>query len=241
MTIHTITFDDEQWQVVPKNPVPAMIESGANEVIAPLPTAGAKAGAVYIAMLAAAPEPPAQDPTINVVFRCEDDGVVGTTSHQPIHSVRQEDDGSFTVALDYWPTPTRQPTEGPLTLVLDELQRAINALGIDSRAGTPDYVLADAIWAYLHGTPAKSLPAQPRRPYGTDTVIEHGVIPECDGPKPPAQEPMTVEQIGQSLRESILNLKACPESPATLGAISALEFQLEKIFHGIGEGESNEG
>ena len=62
MTIRTTTFDDEQWQVVPKNPAPAMIESGANEVISPLPTAGAKAGAVYIAMLAAAPEPPAQQP-----------------------------------------------------------------------------------------------------------------------------------------------------------------------------------
>lgn len=62
MTIRTITFDTSEWQVVPKNPVPAMIESGANEVISPLPTAGAKAGAVYIAMLAAAPEPPAQQP-----------------------------------------------------------------------------------------------------------------------------------------------------------------------------------
>lgn len=58
MTLRTITFDPAEWQVVPKNPVPAMIESGANEVIAPLPTARA----VYIAMLATAPEPPAQEP-----------------------------------------------------------------------------------------------------------------------------------------------------------------------------------
>lgn len=60
-------------------------------------------------------EPPAQQPIINVVFRCEADGIVGTTSPQSIHSVSQEDDGSFTVELNYWPTPAQQPAQKPMT------------------------------------------------------------------------------------------------------------------------------
>lgn len=33
MAKRTVQYDDAEWQVAPKNPVPAMIESGANEVI----------------------------------------------------------------------------------------------------------------------------------------------------------------------------------------------------------------
>ena len=147
MTLRTITFDDEQWQVVPKKRTVEMCR------------------AVYVtahdwdAILAAAPEPPAS------------------------------------------------------MLTQRKLTRAINALGIDSRAGTPDYVLSDAIWAYLHGIPAKSLPAQPRRPYGTDTMIEYGVIPECDGPKPPAQEPGTAAEI-ETLRADSDRLRWLTEDHA---------------------------
>ena len=150
MTLRTITFDDEQWQVVPREPNEAMVRAGLEASL----TANK-----YLAMLDAAPEPPAS------------------------------------------------------MLTQRKLMRAINALGIDSRAGTPDYVLSDAIWAYLHGIPAKSLPAQPRRPYGTDTMIEYGVIPECDGPKPPAQEPGTAAEI-ETLRADSDRLRWLTEDHA---------------------------
>jgi len=43
------------WKQVPITSTQAMIEAGANEVIAPIPSAGHKAIAVYKAMIAAAP------------------------------------------------------------------------------------------------------------------------------------------------------------------------------------------
>lgn len=54
----TITYDETQWQLVPKVLTPEMGERGADEVIAPISTAFHKAKAVWIAMLAAAPSPP---------------------------------------------------------------------------------------------------------------------------------------------------------------------------------------
>ena len=37
-----------------------------------------------------------------VTFRCEDEGVVGTTTAK-IHSVSQHDDGVIEVVIDHWP------------------------------------------------------------------------------------------------------------------------------------------
>ena len=53
MTIRTITFDDEQWQVVPKKMAPVMWHAA----IAAHDAIGA-----WVAALAVAPEPPAQEP-----------------------------------------------------------------------------------------------------------------------------------------------------------------------------------
>lgn len=51
MTLRTITYDDAEWQVVPREPNEAMVRAGL---------AASFTANKYLAMLAAAPEPPAQ-------------------------------------------------------------------------------------------------------------------------------------------------------------------------------------
>lgn len=43
-------------------------------------------------------------PVIHVNFLTKQDGITGTTS-APIHDVSINDDGSYTVQIDYWPAP----------------------------------------------------------------------------------------------------------------------------------------
>ena len=67
-------------------------------------------------------------------------------------------------------------------------------------------------------------PAQPRRPYGTDTMSEYGVIPECDGSEPPAQQP--TDEHTDMLRELLAsygNSGFSAERAALTAAIEALE------------------
>jgi hypothetical protein len=42
-------------------------------------------------------------PTIYAAFECESNGIVGVTS-APVKRVEKNDDGSFTVIIDHWPT-----------------------------------------------------------------------------------------------------------------------------------------
>ena len=48
--------------------------------------------------------------------------------------------------------------------------------------------MGDGDWRELLAAAPEPPVQQPRRPYGTDTMSEYGVIPECDGSEPPAQQ-----------------------------------------------------
>lgn len=67
MTLRTITFDDEQWRVVPREPTEDMLLRGYSALMAWDARTGDDYGIreVFLAMLAAAPEPPAQQPVTN--------------------------------------------------------------------------------------------------------------------------------------------------------------------------------
>ena len=63
MTLRTITFDDEQWQVVPKRPTTGQVAAGMLHGHSDDTTTNrGLAYAIYDDMLHAAPEPPAQQP-----------------------------------------------------------------------------------------------------------------------------------------------------------------------------------
>lgn len=193
MTLRTVRYDDAAWQLVPKTMARALFECA--EALRDL----------------------LQD-TQHVEHECDDDVFCPVKNGR---AALARLDGEPTMPDGY--QPLRADVErlrerdgriwpGFALLTQRELTRAINALGIDSRAGMPDYVLSDAIWAHLHGMPAKSLPAQPRRPYGTATLSEYGVIPECDGPKPSAQEPRKMTP-AMWLGEWAAALANAPEPP----------------------------
>ena len=69
MTLRTITYDDEQWQVVPKKPAAGQVAAGMLHTMSALcedeMVGRGRAIAAYMDMLVAAPEPPAQEPMTN--------------------------------------------------------------------------------------------------------------------------------------------------------------------------------
>lgn len=124
MTLRTITFDDTEWQVVPKRPTMKQVTVGAEHSSSDdHMIARGQAVAIYDDMLAAAPEP-------ETCF-CDEKGIGD---------------------------PEKSCGDCP------------RDYGIPTVRANPEP------------------PAQPRRPYGTDTMSEYGVIPECDGSEPPAQQ-----------------------------------------------------
>lgn len=55
---------------------------------------------IFDAMLSAAPTPP----SINAQFEVVEGGITGSTD-APVKRVELQDDGSYTVIIDYWPIP----------------------------------------------------------------------------------------------------------------------------------------
>lgn len=81
MTTRTITFDDEQWRVVPREPTEDMLLRGYSALMAWDARTGDDYGIreVFLAMLAAAPEPPAQQPPEPAAYMYQHDETGRTT------------------------------------------------------------------------------------------------------------------------------------------------------------------
>lgn len=191
MTIRTITFDDEQWQVVPKILAPVMWHAML---------ASPTESMAWSAALASAPEP-------QVCF-CDEKGIgdpakscgdcprdygMPTVRANPEPPAQQPHDPEEPSAINFDIRPGSQWTHrngNRYTVVATANEHSTDPerypitvvyLGTNGR-----------LWSRRaddwHRSMTPEPPAQPRRPYGTDTMSEYGVIPECDGSEPPAQQ-----------------------------------------------------
>lgn len=66
-------------------------------------------------------------PKINVVFRAEVDGLIGTMTADIIRT-NQEDDGSYTVYINHWPA-----SDGTMTGISETPQELIDLQNIEHR------------------------------------------------------------------------------------------------------------
>lgn len=171
MTIQTIRFDDAEWQVVPKQMTPEMYRALLHACLA-------KDG--WPAALAVAPEPPAQQPVIQAVFRCGPSGEPGDDfigeKEAPLWGLPEiEDDGSITVPIDHWPTPAQQPTRDLLAEATEQFE-ALERENHRMRRCVARLMARLTVW------------------------LDDDQFNEADGImypefEPPAQQPMTEEEI----------------------------------------------
>ena len=134
MTTRTITFDDEQWQVVPKEATMYQVAVGATHSSSgDHMVARGQAVAIYDDMLAAAPEPPAQQPIRIAPGMPEYDALMdhiyeyGTSAE----GVRELVEKLVRTASDL---PGQQPMTGGARDVPAERRRQIGAEGMTNRA-----------------------------------------------------------------------------------------------------------
>jgi hypothetical protein len=105
-----------------------MVNTPYNVFILPLWSSGLSSGPRFVVHVPG-PEQPAADQFI-ATFRCEDNGIVGTTDAK-IHSVTRHDDGRIEVVIDHWP---KQPAVHPAITHCDNcgcdwLDNGLNPVG----------------------------------------------------------------------------------------------------------------
>ena len=107
MTLRTIRFDDEQWQVVPREPTPEMLRGQVDRSNWNGKTGEQRTVAIYKAILAVAPEPPAQEPE-PAAYMYQHDETGRTTFREPHERMNERRWQEF-------PLYRHLPSEDPMT------------------------------------------------------------------------------------------------------------------------------
>lgn len=206
MTDRTIRYDDAEWRLVPITATPDMESAGAPYTSKPDDDeqqgwpAHDRASWAWDDMLAAAPaEPPAQQPepvgwlytnnrSGHVTFYApgqlpsDDEGYI----IEPVYRHPSDTDAEWLASLPNEDERKWEQIEAWARASYRSHRSAIRGQTV-TRADAYEHHVACAALRWARENPEP--PARPQRPYGTDTMSEYGVIPECDGPEPPAQQP----------------------------------------------------